>query len=185
MDLIQEHVPVNKHYSLKEQTWLLPLRLSQIKYTEYVRGKDSKISFAFLLLTTVMMFTSTICVTSFHLLVLLELAKLIGNSDSKCHCGNWYFWEVLYVLQPQWQAEFACTCCLPHSAALLSLRIYSSSQHSQYIYHGPLCSGLEFQYTLSCLALFYVESIMRKAFLDSFCHAWHVNSVMFILSFFA
>lgn len=50
----------------KEQIWLLPLRLSQMKYTEYVQGKDSKISFAFLLLTTVMMFTSTICVTSFH-----------------------------------------------------------------------------------------------------------------------
>lgn len=66
MDLIQEHVPINKHYSLKEQRGLLPLRLSQMKYTEYVRGKNSKISFALLLLTTAMMFASTIRVTGFH-----------------------------------------------------------------------------------------------------------------------
>lgn len=97
------------------------------------RRQESKISFALLLLTTVMMFVGAICVTNFYKDALSTL------SVSKT---SWKLWlvmsvwkpllrEVLYVLHPQMKASCPCTCFFPCSAALLSLRVCSSSQYSR------------------------------------------------------
>lgn len=190
MDLIQERVPVKKalFFERTDMTSASETFSYEIYWICQRQGLKNLICLFAAKHCLLLMFASTICVTSFHedplsvvtvsktywkLWLQMPLWKLAFLRGLLCSSSTAECLVCLYVL-------LASFCCSVKSEDLFQF----STQPIQFSWASVQQTGASVDFFLSCPFLCGIHA-EKKLFFGSFCYFWHTNSVMFILPFFA